>query len=99
MIVMAKTASTRAAVTLAGAIGAAVLGSASLRAADLDYGKTGDPVHLVVGYQPYYSEAWSGVVINALQLWKKYLPAGSTVDFAIGLQGSIIVNAMLAGKD
>jgi len=68
-------------------------------AADLDYGKPGDPVHLVVGYQPYYSEAWSGAVINGLQLWKKYLPAGSTVEFAVGLQGSIIVNAMLAGKE
>jgi NitT/TauT family transport system substrate-binding protein len=68
------------------------------QAADLDYGKPGEPVHLVVGYQPYYSEAWSGAVINGLQLWKKYLPAGSTVEFHIGLQGSIIVNSMLAGK-
>jgi NitT/TauT family transport system substrate-binding protein len=84
---------------LAGLIGMGLLGIETARAADLDYGKPGDPVHLVVGYQPYYSEAWSGVVINGLQLWKKYLPAGSTVDFAIGLQGSIIVNAMLAGKD
>lgn len=69
------------------------------RAADLDYGKPGQPVHLVVGYQPYYSEAWSGSVINGLQLWKKYLPAGSTVEFRSGLQGAIIVNAMLAGKE
>jgi NitT/TauT family transport system substrate-binding protein len=42
---------------------------------------------------------WSGAVIDGLALWKKYLPAGSTVDFNIGLQGSIIVNAMLAGKE
>lgn len=96
---MAKLASKRVAVTLAGAVGVAGLGSGGVQAADLDYSKPGDPVHLVVGYQPYYSEAWSGVVINGLQLWKKYLPAGSTVDFAVGLQGSIIVNAMLAGKD
>jgi len=27
------------------------------RAAELDYGKPGEPVHLVVGYQPYYSES------------------------------------------
>jgi NitT/TauT family transport system substrate-binding protein len=92
-------ASTRVAVTLAGAVGAAVLGSAGARASDLDYGKPGDPVHLVVGFQPYYSESWSGIVVNGLQLWKKYLPAGSTVEFRIGLQGSIIVNAMLAGKE
>ena len=40
------------------------------------YGKPGDPVHLVVGYQPYYSEAWSGIVVNGLGLWKKHLPEG-----------------------
>lgn len=62
------------------------------------YGQVGDPIHLTVGYQPYYSEAWSGVVVNGLGLWKKYLPPGSTVEFQIGLQGSIIVNAMLADK-
>jgi NitT/TauT family transport system substrate-binding protein len=56
-------------------------------------------VHLSVGYQPYYSEAWSGVVVNGLGLWKKYLPPQSTVEFNVGLQGSIVVNAMLAGKE
>lgn len=56
-------------------------------------------MHLVVGYQPYYSEAWSGVVLNGLALWKKYLPPDSTVDFNVGLQGSIVINAMLAGKE
>jgi len=69
------------------------------RAADLDYGKPGSPVSLVVGYQPYDSEAWSAVVVNGLSLWKKYLPAGSTVEFRAGLQGSVIVNQMLAGKE
>lgn len=63
-----------------------------------DYGKPGEPVHLTIGYQPYYTESWSGVIMRQKQLWKKYLPPGSTVDFQIGLQGSIIVNAMLAGK-
>ena len=63
------------------------------------YGKLGEPIHLTVGYQPYYSEAWSGAVVNGLGLWKKHLPAGSTVDFSVGLQGALIVNAMLAGKE
>ena len=81
------------------AVAAAAFASAPIaRTAELDYGKPGEPVHLVVGYQPYYSEAWSGVVLNGLELWKKYLLAGSTVAFSIGLQGSIVVNAMLAGK-
>src|ERR1041384_5608459 len=63
-----------------------------------DFGKPGEPIKLVVGYQPYYTESWSGVVMNGKQLWKKYLPAGSTVEFQIGLQGAIIVNAMTGEK-
>ena len=63
-----------------------------------DFGKPGTPVKLVVGYQPYYTESWSGVVINGKQLWKKHLPAGSTVEFQVGLQGAIIVNAMTGEK-
>lgn len=64
----------------------------------VDYGKVGDPVKLVVGYQPYYTEAWSGVVMRGKKFYEKYLPKGSTVEFQIGLQGSIIVNNMLAAK-
>ncbi len=67
-------------------------------AADLDYGKPGTPIKLVVGYQPYYTESWSGVVMRGKKLYEKYLPKGSEVDFQIGLQGAIIVNNMLAGK-
>jgi NitT/TauT family transport system substrate-binding protein len=61
-------------------------------------GQGAAPVHLVVGYQPYYSGAWSALVVKEQQLWKKYLPPGSTVDWEVGLQGSIITNNMLAGK-
>ena len=64
----------------------------------VDYGKVGDPVKLVVGYQPYYTEAWSGVVMRGKKFYEKYLPKGSTVEFQVGLQGSIIVNNMLAAK-
>lgn len=79
---------------------AAVLGfcAALAVAADLDYGKPGTPVKLVVGYQPYYTQAWSGVVMRGKKFYEKYLPAGSQVEFQIGLQGAIIVNNMLAGK-
>lgn len=66
--------------------------------AEVDFGKPGGPVKLVVGYQPYYTEAWSGVVVNGKELWKKYLPAGSTVEFQVGLQGAVIVNAMTGEK-
>lgn len=63
-----------------------------------DYGKPGSPINLVVGYQPYYTESWSGVIMRGQKFYEKYLPAGSEVDFQIGLQGAIIVNGMLAGK-
>lgn len=67
-------------------------------AGDLEYGKVGEPVHLVIGYQPYYTESWSGIVMRGKKMYEKYLPKGSTVEFAVGLQGAVIVNAMLAGK-
>src|SRR6266498_4285856 len=67
-------------------------------AADIDYGKPGTPVKLVIGYQPYYTEAWSGVVMRGKKFYEKYLPKGSEVEFQVGLQGAIIVNNLLAGK-
>lgn len=57
-----------------------------------------DPVKLTVGYQPYDTISYSAVVIRAKELWKKYLPPGSQVEFESALQGSIIVNAMVADK-
>ena len=76
-----------------------VVGAPSVAVAgDLEFGKPGAPVNLVIGYQPYYTESWSGVVMRGKKLYEKYLPKGSTVEFAVGLQGAVIVNAMLAGK-
>jgi NitT/TauT family transport system substrate-binding protein len=63
-----------------------------------DPGKLGGPVKIVVGYQPYYTQAWSGVVMRGKKFYEKYLPKGSEVEFQIGLQGAIIVNNMLANK-
>ncbi len=57
-----------------------------------------DPVSIVVGYQPYDTISYSAAVIRAKELWKKHLPAGSKVEFEAALQGSIIVNAMVADK-
>ena len=67
-------------------------------AASKSYGKPGEPIELVIGYQPYYTESWTGVVMRDKKFYEKYLPKGSTVTFQIGLQGAIIVNGMLAGK-
>lgn len=77
-----------------------VTAAASLSSAAFaqDYGKPGGPVTVVVGYQPYYTQSWSGVVMRGKKFYEKYLPKGSNVEFQIGLQGAIIVNNMLAGK-
>lgn len=64
-----------------------------------DYGKPGEPIKLVIGYQPYYTQAWSAVIQKEMEPWKKYLPKGSTVEWQIGLQGAIIGNNMLADKN
>src|SRR2546429_7839717 len=68
-------------------------------AANGGLGKPGQPVHLLVGYQPYYTEGWAAVVLKQTQLWKKFLPRGSTVQLQGGLHGSLIAGPMLAGKE
>jgi len=99
MIRNIKNMKRRTVLSMVAAAGIAVSGfTTSATAAEIDFGEIGDPIDLVVGYQPYYTEAWSGVVMKGLKLYEKYLPEGSTVEFQIGLQGGIIVNAMLAGK-
>jgi NitT/TauT family transport system substrate-binding protein len=78
---------------------AIVAASTGTRAAEVKFGKPGDPIHLVVGHPCCYTEVWSVMALRGNNFWKKYLPQGSTVDFEIGLQGSTIVNNMLAGKE
>lgn len=63
-----------------------------------DTALSAEPVNLTVGYQPYDTISYSAAVINARELWKKNLPPGSKVTFEGALQGSIIVNAMVADK-
>ena len=81
------------------AVAAFALSASDVAQAKVGFGKPGEAVNLVIGYQPYFTESWSGVVINGQQLWKKYLPAGSDVKFEIGLQGSVIVGKMLGEKN
>jgi NitT/TauT family transport system substrate-binding protein len=99
----------RAAGRWGGAVGQTLVASAltlagllcagpAVAAAQKDYGKPGQPIELVVGYQPYYTESWSGVIMRDKKFYEKYLPKGSSVTFQVGLQGAIIVNGMLAGK-
>ncbi|MGA6975697.1 MAG: transporter substrate-binding domain-containing protein, partial [Pseudolabrys sp.] len=80
------------------ALAASLSTNAAQAAAVKDYGKQGEPIELVIGYQPYYTESWSGVIMRDKKFYEKYLPKGSNVSFQVGLQGAIIVNGMLAGK-
>jgi len=58
------------------------------------FGKPGDPIKLTVGYQPLLHR---GVVGRGDEVrssfWKKYLPAGSEVEFEPGLQGQAFWSA------
>jgi ABC-type nitrate/sulfonate/bicarbonate transport system substrate-binding protein len=56
------------------------------------------PVEITYGYHPYWTGGWTGVVIKQRELWKKYLPKGSTVNFEAHLTGPPMVNALLADK-
>jgi len=57
-----------------------------------------DPVNITYGYHPYWTGGWNGVIIKDQELWKKYLPKGSTVNFEAHLTGPPMVNALLADK-
>lgn len=57
-----------------------------------------EPVHITYGYHPYWTGAWYGVILKNKELWKKYLPPGSTVRFEPHLTGPPMINAMLANK-
>ena len=85
----------RAAATVAALCAAAPVAVADDAA---PFGKPGEPVNLIVGYQPYFTPSWSGVVMKAKGFWKQHLPAGSEVTFELGIQGSVLVGKMMAGK-
>jgi NitT/TauT family transport system substrate-binding protein len=65
-----------------------------------DYGKPGEPIHLAVGYQPYFAASWSGAVLRTQRYFERYLPHGSSVDFQIGIKGGgVITAALLSGRE
>ena len=65
-------------------LGAVVMVASAANAGE-KYEKRGEAINLVIGYQPYYTESWTGVVNNGKSFWKKHLPAGSTAEFQVGL--------------
>ena len=59
---------------------------------------SGPAVNLTVGYFPTWVGGWAGAVVRKRELWKKYLPEGSSVEWDVQIVGAPIVNALLAGK-
>ena len=92
---MRATKSLRSAVLALGAL----LGTMQPSAAqEFNFGKVGDPINLTVAHPCCYTEVWSVFALNGNDLWKRHLPAGSNVEYQIGLAGAVVVNQMLAGK-
>lgn len=77
---------------------ALTLGAGASRAADAGLGSPGEPIRLQVGYMPYFSSTWSGAVMRGKKFYEKYLPAGSTVEFASALEGGKIAAALMSGE-
>jgi NitT/TauT family transport system substrate-binding protein len=83
---------------LAALLTVAVAGCGATGSVGGGLGDKGKPVTLTVGYQPYYAESWSGLILREKKFYEKYLPKGSKVSFQVGLQGSVLVGQLLAGK-
>ncbi len=58
----------------------------------------GKPVEVKVGYFPSWVGGWSSSIIKSREIWKKYLPAGSTVSWDVEIVGPPIVANLLANK-
>ena len=50
---------------------AAAFAAGAAHAADIDYGKPGAPVKITIGYQPYYTQSWSGVIMRSKKFYEK----------------------------
>ena len=59
----------------------------------------GEPVNVTVGFFPSWEGGTSGVVVKHRELWKKYLPAGSSVNWDAQIVGPPIVTNLLANKN
>lgn len=77
---------------------ALLIGQQPAAAQEFNFGKVGEPINLVVAHPCCYTEVWSAFALSGNEFWKKYLPAGSTVEYQVGLSGAVVVNQMLASK-
>lgn len=83
-------------------IAAAAIAASGLAAwhPEMAYGQQakGEAVDITAAVRPDWTQGWGGMIIEEKQLWKKYLPKGSSVQFTHPIQGGIVTNDMLANK-
>ena len=59
-----------------------------------------DDESFIIGYQPFYTESWSALLIRHGDLWEKYLPDRySVASWEVALQGAVIGNKMISEQN
>lgn len=95
-----RTTTRRGALATAGAAGAGLL--AGCTETNVFGGAVAgfDDESFIVGYQPFYTESWSALVIRHADLWEKYLPDRySVASWEVALQGAVIGNKMISEQN
>ncbi len=62
------------------------------------WGPIGSPINLRVGYQSYFTTAWSGMILRSKKFYLRYLPTGSTVQWELGIHGPVVVADLREGR-
>jgi NitT/TauT family transport system substrate-binding protein len=58
----------------------------------------GSAVAIATNYFLAWTGAWDSVILREREIWKKWLPAGSTVEWKRNLIGPPVITELLAGK-
>lgn len=58
----------------------------------------GEPVTISTNFFLGWTGAWDTVVLRSAELWKKWLPTGSKVEWKRNLQGPPVITDLIAGK-
>jgi len=62
------------------------------------FGKPGEPIQLVVGFQPYHILTWTAAIARDKDYWRKHLPAGWRVVLNVAIRGPAHAAAMRDGR-
>lgn len=71
-----------------------VAGAARAQPSSPVFGKPGQPIKLVVGFQPYYVPTWTAAIARDKGYWRQHLPAGSSVELNVAIRGPALAAAM-----